>query len=309
MALRIFESIESAFCTCPPKYVINPYVVCEHGCVYCYGKSFWKRSLGRLSLSMDQYPYPKVELVEKLRKEVRRKRKLPVLLSSIVDPYTPSERKFELTRRIVEILSRNDFPILIETKSNLVLRDVDLLDKGKTAICVSISTLDEEKAKRIEPNAPSPKLRMKTLEELSEEGFSTVLFLDPIIPYFTDNHEGLEELVKSASEAGVRQITFSTLRVKKSIFKDLSRALPELKGKLKSLYFKNPELRSGYYYAPLEKRVEIAKLLFSKSKEYELKLFGCRMGLPEYCTAKSGDGQDFLREKLKSLNLFLKSNY
>lgn len=301
MALRKFPDSPEAFCSCPPKYVINVYRACEYDCVYCYGTDFWKRYSPRMLQSTltqepSGYPYPKYELLRRLEVEARRKPKLPVLLSAVVDPYTPIERECKLTRRIIEVLSKNSLPILIQTKSDLVLRDLDLLSRTRSAICVSISTLSEGKAERVERKAPSPWRRIDALERISSEGLSGALFLDPIIPYFNDDEKGIEEVMRAASDAGAKQVTMSTLRLKRTIFGRLGGALPELRERIYSLYFEEPEFRGGYYYLRWERRKEIARKVSSIAKKYGLKFFGCRMGFPELNTARSGDGQDLVIE-------------
>jgi len=115
-------------------YVINPYTRCEHMCVYCYGMRWWKKELK-----------PKCD-VEKLREEVGLKKVLPVEMALIVDPYTPSERRYRLTRRIISTLYPR-LPIILVTKSNLVLRDLHILKQANCLVEVTITALNEELAR------------------------------------------------------------------------------------------------------------------------------------------------------------------
>jgi DNA repair photolyase len=225
--------------------VINPYRACEHGCYYCYGAHFWKRSRflqKTLKEDYTDFPYPKYELLRKLKREIGRKKVLPVLFSSITDPYTLKEKECKLTRALIEMLAKNSYPIIIQTKSDLVVRDIDLFKKTPSVVSISINTLEEEKAKKMEPYAPTPEKRLKALEKLSEKEINTVLFLDPVIPFFNDEKE-IKDLLKRASEVGIKQVTLSTLRLRKDMFNRLNQNFPELAKKLLQLYFGKPEFR------------------------------------------------------------------
>ncbi|MCX7999715.1 MAG: radical SAM protein, partial [Leptospiraceae bacterium] len=125
-------------------YCINPYIGCQHGCKYCYAAGITFRFRSRVE-EWGEFLDIKTNAVTLLSKETKKKKIGRVYLSSLTDPYQPIEEKYELTRRIVEILIKNNFPVTIQTKSYLVTRDLDLLSKGKSnEVGVTIVSMDEK---------------------------------------------------------------------------------------------------------------------------------------------------------------------
>ncbi|KKQ54773.1 MAG: hypothetical protein US74_C0046G0003 [Parcubacteria group bacterium GW2011_GWA2_38_13] len=167
-------------------YCINPYVGCLHACVYCYAR-FMKRFTGHTE-PWGHFLDIKVNAPEVLAKELARNPKRgTVLLGSVTDAYQPAERKYCLTRAILEILLRHDFPVSILTKSDLVVRDLDLLKQFSSCeVGLTITTTDEAIAKNFEPHASVPKQRMEALEVLHKNGIVTYAFIGPILPDLTD---------------------------------------------------------------------------------------------------------------------------
>lgn len=202
--------IEHSFMTCktalsPSKlpglrYSLNPYLGCEHGCIYCYSKSVFRNR--QLALNWGKFVKAKQNIPEVLAKELKRRPKGVIGLSTVTDPYQPIEAKLRLTRRCLEILSDHDFPVSIQTKSNLVLRDADLIGPGKFDVGVTITTMDRDLASKIEPRSPSPDARAQVLEEFASRGVETWLFLGPIIPKINDSKESLEQVVEVAKRTG-----------------------------------------------------------------------------------------------------------
>jgi DNA repair photolyase len=125
------------------------------------------------------------------------------------DPYMPAEQTMQLTRKALEIVARNRFPVHIITKSNLVCRDIDLLSeisKTYTAISITITTSDDKLAKIIEPNAPLPSTRFEALRILSENNIYCGITLMPILPFINDSEEQIEDLINKATASGVKYI-------------------------------------------------------------------------------------------------------
>ncbi len=162
-------------------YVINPYVGCQHACSYCYAR-FMKRFSGHKE-PWGQFVDAKINAVELLRKEIGRKKKAKVWVSGVCDPYQPLEKKYQLTRRCLEILAQNDWPVVIQTRSALVLRDVDIL-KGAPNFEVgfSITTADDHIRSLFEPSAPPIPERLRALGELHRLGIRTYAMIAPILP-------------------------------------------------------------------------------------------------------------------------------
>lgn len=200
--------IEYSFMTCktglsPSKlpglrYSLNPYLGCEHGCIYCYSRSVFRDK--RLALNWGKFVKAKQNIIEVLAKELKRRPKGVIGLSTVTDPYQPMEAKLRLTRKCLEILSDHDFPVSIQTKSNLVLRDADLIKPGKFDIGVTITTMDRDLASKIEPRSPKPDARTQVLEEFASRGVETWLFLGPIIPKINDSKENLEQVIEVAKK-------------------------------------------------------------------------------------------------------------
>jgi DNA repair photolyase len=190
------------------KYVINPYTGCVHGCVYCYA-SFMKR--------FTDHPEPwgafldvKANAPEILERQLaRRRRPLTecVLLSSVTDPYQMPEKRFGLTRRILEVLLRHNVPVEILTKSDLVLRDLDLLSRfGAAAVEMSLGTEDDDWGSILEPRAPPPSRRLAALAALRKRGIATSAFVSPFIPGVSDLRRIVDALAGCTGEFGVEAI-------------------------------------------------------------------------------------------------------
>jgi DNA repair photolyase len=182
------------------RYSLNPYTGCEHGCLYCYSRSVFRDR--QLAKDWGKFVRTKNNVSEVLARELKHKPKGTIGLSTVTDPYQPLESKTKLTRKCLEILSAHDFPVSIQTKSDLVLRDVDLIRPGKCDVGVTITTMDRELARKIEPTAPSPDARARVLEEFSSKGVQTWIFLGPIIPEINDSKQSLEEIIEVAEKTG-----------------------------------------------------------------------------------------------------------
>jgi DNA repair photolyase len=178
------------------QYSLNPYSGCEHGCLYCYSRSIFRDR--QLAKDWGKFVRTKNNVAEVLAGELKRKPRGTIGLSTVTDPYQPLESKAKLTRKCLEILSAHDFPISIQTKSDLILRDVDLIGPGKCDVGVTITTMDRELARKIEPRASSANARGKILEELLSRGVQTWIFLGPIIPEINDGKQSLEEIIELA---------------------------------------------------------------------------------------------------------------
>jgi DNA repair photolyase len=162
-------------------HTINPYIGCEHGCTYCYAR-FIKRFTGHRE-EWGQFVDVKINAPTLLQHEIKKKRIGRVWMSGLCDPYQPLEKKYELTRRCLEILSRHGWPVTLQTKSPLVLRDIKLLRKFiGLEVTFSIATGDERIRQLFEPNSPSLRERIETLEKLHSEGIKTTAMIAPMLP-------------------------------------------------------------------------------------------------------------------------------
>ena len=184
-------------------YTVNLYKGCTHGCTYCYAPS-----LTHDERRWGTYVDVKVNAPEVLERELRGLRKDEVFLSSASDPYQPVEAKYRLTRRCLESLQRNGFPVSVLTRSPLVLRDLDLLRTFRwVRVGMSITTVP---VRRFEPGVPPLERRIDTLKKLAEAGITTYVSLAPVIPGIM--MVDLERLFEDLRDAGVSAVSFNLLR-------------------------------------------------------------------------------------------------
>jgi DNA repair photolyase len=163
------------------EYVVNPYIGCQHACSYCYAR-FMKRFTGHRE-PWGEFVDVKVNAPDLLRQEIMRKKKGSVWVSGVCDPYQPLEAKYKLTRKCLEILIGNNWPITVQTRSPLVTRDIDLLKAANDIeVGMTISTADDSIRQLFEPRAPSIKSRIKALDELHRAGIRTFAMIAPLLP-------------------------------------------------------------------------------------------------------------------------------
>ena len=162
-------------------YALNPYRGCSHACSYCYA-AFMKRFTGHRE-PWGEFVDVKINAPEVLAKEIARKPMGRVWVSGVCDPYQPAEKNYLLTRKCLEILLGNDWPVTIQTKSPLVLRDIDILKtSGKVEVGFSITTADEKIRRIFEPGAPPIKERINALKALHAKGIKTFVMIAPLLP-------------------------------------------------------------------------------------------------------------------------------
>lgn len=212
-------------------YCINPYIGCLHGCVYCYAR-FMKRFTGH-DEPWGHFLDVKINAPEVLAKELGRKPKRGVvLLGSVTDAYQPVERKYRITRAILEILLQHDFPVSVLTKSNLVVRDLDLFKQFKQCeVGLTITTMDQGVACNFEPNSSTPQQRIETLDVLYRSGITTYAFIGPILPELTD----LEAIFKTI-QGKVNFVMAESLNLKCGNWKNIRNLLRSKYPNLLSLY-------------------------------------------------------------------------
>ncbi|MBJ6723920.1 SPL family radical SAM protein [Geomesophilobacter sediminis] len=162
-------------------YVINPYVGCQHACSYCYAR-YMKKFTGHKE-PWGSFVDVKVNAAELLAKEVGKKKRDSVWISGVCDPYQPLEAKYQLTRHCLEILAHNDWPVVVQTRSPLVLRDLDVLKTFKRVeVGFSVTTADDATRQIFEPHAPPIALRISALAELHRAGIRTYAMIAPVLP-------------------------------------------------------------------------------------------------------------------------------
>lgn len=201
----------------PFDRTLNPYRGCEHGCIYCYARPTHAYLGMSPGLDFESRLLMKADAVALLKKELAHPKYQckPIALGMNTDGYQPIEREYQLTRQIIQVLSESNHPFSLVTKSSLVERDIDLIApmaaKRLASIYVSITTLDRQVARRLEPRAAAPERRFETLRKLSEAGIPTGVMVAPVIPALTDCD--MEQILEKAHEAGARKAGYVFLRL------------------------------------------------------------------------------------------------
>ncbi len=196
---------------------INPYRGCEHGCIYCFARpthAFHDLSPG---LDFESKLFAKPDAARLLREELGKPsyRCAPIAIGTNTDPYQPIEGKWRIMRSILEVLSETSHPVVITTKSDRVLRDLDLVGpmgrQGLASVALSVTSLDPKISRTLEPRAPSARKRLAAVKALNEAGVPVGVSIAPIVPGITD-HE-LEHIVEAAAEAGAEGVFFIPVRL------------------------------------------------------------------------------------------------
>jgi DNA repair photolyase len=281
-----FDPWRSSLCTCPPKLTFNPYSGCDHHCVYCYASSY---------IPHFQECRPKKDLLQRLQREAVKLKGEIVSIANSSDPYPRMEADAGLTRKCLAILSQHNCRLQIITKSNLVTRDTDVLSTIPCTITLTITTNDENTAKLIEPHAPSPTERLKTVETLTRKGIPVSVRIDPIIPFVNDNPE---KLIATLASMGVKHVTTSTYKAKPDNWKRLATALPKVAEKLAPLYFEQGEKTAGYMLLTPDFRLKLLKNIRRLAMENGMKFGVCREGLAQLNTATC-DGSWLMPDRLR----------
>jgi DNA repair photolyase len=214
-----------------------------------------------------------------------------ITISNSSDPYQPLEEKLRLTRSALEIMKDYEINLLIVTKSDLVTRDVDILQKfKKKVIAITLTTIDPALAGKLEPGAASPQKRLAAIKKLSGM-IPIILRLDPLVyPLNTSNLDGI---IKEAKLAGVKQIVTSTYKAKADNFKRMVKAFPEHSRLWNDLYIKEGKKRSNYLYLAKSLREKLIKKVRDIALAQGLEFSSCREGFSELNTAAC-DGSSWL---------------
>jgi DNA repair photolyase len=204
----------------PFTWTINPYRGCEFGCRYCYARYTHEFMEMRDGMEFEQKIYVKQHAADLLRHELRKvKPHESIALGTATDPYQPAERRYEVTRGILEEFGRHrGYELGIVSKSNLVTRDLDVLKEvaraNKVSVHITITTLDTELARILEPRAPRPDLRLNAVRALAEAGLRVGISCSPVIPGITDAPADLEALISAAAESGADYVFANPLFLK-----------------------------------------------------------------------------------------------
>lgn len=188
------------------KYAYNPYIGCFHGCKYCYAMDYTSKqdAIDRWG----EIVYARTNIVEILKMEILKKSRGIVGISTITDPYQPSEMKYHLSGRGAQILLNSGFHVSIQTKSPLILKDIGIYEMfpSDVDIGITLNSLRMDRSRLIEPNAPSPQSRMNALRKLTGKINDLWIYLGPLIRGVNDNESGIVDVLNFAEEIGARVI-------------------------------------------------------------------------------------------------------
>jgi DNA repair photolyase len=286
---------------------INPYRGCEHGCSYCYARpshAYLELSPG---LDFETKLFAKTNAAELLREELAKPgyKPSPIALGANTDCYQPIERKYRITRQILEVLAECEHPVTMVTKSALIERDLDLLapmaKKNLVKVFVSIGTLDRELARKLEPRAASPQRRLDLVRKLNESGVPCGVMIAALIPALND--KTMEQVLEAAAAAGAREAAYVILRLPyelKAVFKEwLAEHYPQRAEHVMSIVrqmrggrdndpcFGTRMSGTGNYAELMEKRFEIACRRFGVNRR-EAPQLDCTRFRPPVSTSPAG---------------------
>ena len=245
LGLAVRSALNSPAATHMGFWSLNPYIGCEFGCTYCYARDTHRWTVERLgerapaAADFERDILVKTNLPEALleRFDPARLEGESLAIGTATDPYQPAERRFRVTRRILEsLLPFRDIRLSITTKSPLVTRDIALLsrlrERHRVSVHMSLATLDPRLARRLEARTAVPSARLRAVRRLAAAGIRTGLFVMPVLPCITDGRRQLDQLLAAAKEAGARFVAWSALRLgpaaRRHFLPHLAREFPEL---------------------------------------------------------------------------------
>jgi DNA repair photolyase len=257
----------------PFAWMINPYRGCEFACKYCYARYTHEFMELRDGLDFERKIYVKQHTAWLLRQELKKVRAgEEIAIGTATDPYQPAERRFGITRAILqEFALHKGFEIGLVTKSNMVLRDLELLkqvsENNRLSICITVTTTKTDLARILEPRAPRPDLRLAAVQKLVEAGIHAGVNCAPVLPGITDSPTDLEQLVRAAAQAGARFIFVNPLFLKpcseKVFMPFLEKNFPQLVPMYRQRY-------AGRAYLPDEYRKRVSALVRKYREKYKL---------------------------------------
>jgi DNA repair photolyase len=238
-------------------YAINPYVGCEHGCVYCYA-TFMKRFTGHEE-EWGTFVDVRINAPQVLARQLTRAKPGNISLGTVTDAYQPLEEEYGITRLCLEVLQECDHPVSILTKSALVLRDLELIKRLKAVdVAFTITTLDDDVRKRFEPRSSPIRARLDALRMLAEAGISTWAFCGPLLPFISDGEAELHALFAELSEARVGYVLVDSLNLRGAAWGRVAKALGAYRPELVDKYRALRGNRKPYHGALLERSQRIA---------------------------------------------------
>ncbi len=245
------------------EYAVNPYIGCAHGCTYCYARFMtrWYHKGEKWGTFVDA----KKNALECLSRQVSKLKRGVILFSSVTDAYQPVEKKYEITRSLLEKLIDYDFPVEILTKSSLVIRDLDVINKiDEVEVGLTLTGLDDKVRQAFEPRASPVSERLEALKQYTEAGIPTYAFIGPILPFLTE--PDLRDLLNKLTDR-VGRVLIDRLNIKAGNWSNIEETLvtyyPDLVTE-----FKMASKKTSNYYTRIRPKVRM--MLEKRSIPYDI---------------------------------------
>jgi DNA repair photolyase len=251
----------------PFRWTINPYRGCEIGCKYCYARYTHEFMGLNEGAQFEEKIYAKANVAALLRADLRKARRGAIALGTSTDPYQPAERTFERTKQVLEVFAEGTgHSLSVTTKSDLITRDIDVLQRiarrNRLSVNVTVTTMDAALARKLEPRAPRPDLRLQAVRTLAGAGICVGVFANPVMPGITGTRNNLRAVAAAARHAGATYfgggILFLMPCAQQQFFPFLDEEFPELAAAYRSEYGRNAYLRGDYAEA-LSERIREAR--------------------------------------------------
>ncbi|MGH7739319.1 MAG: radical SAM protein [bacterium] len=275
----------------PFHYSLNLYRGCRHGCPYCFARyTHWFLGFQN-SFDFQRKIQVKRNVLEVLERELShaQKRRDWVSLGAVTDPYQPAEKKYQLTRGALKLFARHAWPVVFSTKSDLVLRDLDVLrevtDRSHAGVAITLTTLNPDLQKFLEPHAVPIHRRLEALRQLKAQGIPCGIHFMPIIPFLTDDNETLEAMVKTAKELDVDYLYANLLRLRGQV--------------VRGYYFQSLKARNRNLW---EKTVRLYGNQAHPDEAYRTQLYARLEGFRQKWNFKNRWSMEFRGEQLEFLN-------
>lgn len=264
----------------PFDWSLNPWSGCPHACRYCFARAYHVRKDRDVGAGFDREVDVKVNLIELLRAELRKRPQGALAIGTATDPYQPIEGKYRLTRRALELLVEYPMPTSIVTKGTLIARDIDVLRElddridGELCVYFSVPTLDADVWHKAEPGTPPPWQRLRALKMLRDAGIDAAVLCAPVLPGITDGEESLDRVARAASEAGATALGWRPLKlddeIKDYYFDFIATEFPVLAPRYAAMYASGPHT-SRDYQRDLDRRLARIRSRYGFRERRQLK--------------------------------------
>lgn len=291
---------------CYSVFRIEPYLTCEHECVYCFAR--WYRAL---SINKNEYTLNILGNVKKAFKSLRKRhiKPIPFRLSTLVDPFQPIENQYRISKHIMVLCLKYGIPLIINTKSTLLVNEDyfnilrKLSEEGIVIVQVSLFTCNEELTKILEPRTPPPKSRLDMVEKLSRDNIPVVIRLQPFVPGITDYE--LKEIIEQAKYAGAKQVIVETLRdeIKNMEFYEKLAFDKQMYKSIKAWESYSLSNKTPLKVLRPNKKWRLGVYMLTKSlcDKYGLEFSACKESFYELYTAKNCCGIHFINKSKYTL--------